>query len=143
MKFTYQEMPCEPSEAFPKMRTAFRPVIPVTIRNGTYKVEVFALIDSGADFCVFPSEACLVLGIDECSGKKTPVQGVGRSVSVTYYHEVEMEIAGHKMPLYVGFTSVPIPLLGQIGFFDRWCVKMDYGQKSIEITPRKLSVVRK
>ena len=56
LKFDYRKFPSEPSDAFPRRRSATRPVIPITIINGDSKIANLALIDSGADLCLFHAD---------------------------------------------------------------------------------------
>jgi hypothetical protein len=73
-----------------------RPIIPVLIRNplspSATTIAYEALVDSGADFCVFPGEIADLLGIgDITAGEKQLVSGVvaGESRPV-YFHLIEI-----------------------------------------------------
>lgn len=55
-----------------------RPIIPITVRNPLTRqsVRYFALIDSGADRCVFAGEIGELIGLDVTAGTKQTVSGV-------------------------------------------------------------------
>ncbi len=104
-------------------------------------IEYQALIDSGADFCIFHTEIAHILGIPVVDGKKLTFHGTSCTPQTAYFHTVQIEIGGWPMELYCGFSSdmksLPYGLLGQTGFFDRFKVAFDYQGKRIEITPKK------
>ena len=117
------------------------PIVAVDLIGSTGEVEkTHALIDSGANDCVFNMRHARSLGINlhECQIKNT-VGIEGKPMSV-YFTELEIEILGlGKMFLPVGFKeNLPIGgLLGQVSFFDQFNVHFKRTENIFEITEAK------
>ena len=139
MKFSYLKFPGEPSSAFPNRKSNSRPVIPVTLTHGNNSLCIQSLIDSGADWCIFHNEIAKELGIDLKSGKEQHFFGAGSFKQFAYFHTVQMEIGGWKFSCYCAFSEelkTPYGLLGQVGFFDKFQVKLDLVKEAIELKPK-------
>ena len=54
MRLSYRREPVLPSPAHPGRRSVLRPRIRVRVRHRDRFVDILALIDSGADDCLFP-----------------------------------------------------------------------------------------
>ena len=126
-----------------------RPVIPVLIRNprNNESIEYEALVDSGADRCVFPSEIGEMIGIDIKAGEQHLVSGVVEGERRPFYlHPVEVTPGGYGaariLHLMAGFmpdlSDSGHGLLGQRGFFDNISFVTFRGHKGIlEIGARR------
>ncbi|MDE1941382.1 MAG: hypothetical protein KGI66_04645, partial [Patescibacteria group bacterium] len=64
-----------------------RPVVPITLKTSTEAVRYEALIDSGADICLFDEEMGDFLGLDVRKGKSYEVIGIGGKYSIYHLHE--------------------------------------------------------
>jgi hypothetical protein len=137
LKFDYRKFPADPSDAFPGRRSATRPVIPVTLINGNKKVTYLAIIDSGADLCIFHAEIGEQIGINIESGKVLTFSGITREQLTAYFHEIKIGIGGYEYDCYAGFSrnlaNMPYGLLGQGGFFDLFNIVFDYNKERIEL----------
>jgi hypothetical protein len=113
----------------PDGETIGRPVIPILIRNprNNEAIEYEALVDSGADRRVFPSEIGEMLGIDIGAGEQQYVSGVIEGERrPMYFHPVEITPGGYSasriLRLVAGFmpdlSDCGHGLLGQNGFLD-------------------------
>ena len=99
----------------------------------------YAVIDSGADDCVFPASFGRALGLNIRTGKHYPFAGIGSGGHRAYFFDIQLEIAGvtrrHRLP--IGFTkaleSQGLGLLGQNGFFDRFTVCFSHSRQRITI----------
>jgi predicted aspartyl protease len=130
MKFKYLD--CTPD--YPEGHKIFRPLIQINLRYGKKSVDLFALVDSGADVCLFPSEVGESLGIVVEKGTQSSLTGIGEIAYPTFSHSVVITIGKHKIKTPVHFSdAIPTPLLGQKGFFDHFDVKFSYAQGEIEI----------
>ena len=118
-----------------------RPVIPIQM-GLTEESAIYgyvALIDSGADICLFPSLIAKEIGIlDITSGIKNRVLGVVAGLSADYYmHRVVVKIGGWPYRMDVGFMSelqkVGYGILGQKGFFENFVVKLNLKKGEIEL----------
>jgi len=141
VKFKYWRLKADPVPAFPSRTHQFRPIIPVRLHYGSVSENYLALIDSGADYSIFHAEIGELLGIDVRSGKALEFRGTGDTPQIAYFHDIHLEIGGHKNDLYAGFSydikNVPTGILGQVGFFDVYEVRFDYEKGSIELKPRR------
>ena len=137
LKFDYRKFPADPSKAFPRRRSATRPVIPVTLINGDKKVANLAIIDSGADLCIFHAEIGEQIEIDIESGKLQIFNGITGEQLAAYFHDIKIGIGGYEYDCYAGFSrdlvNMPYGLLGQVGFFDLFNIVFDYNKERIEL----------
>jgi len=139
LKYNYRKFNSPPSEAFPRRRTASRPVIPIQLINGQNKIRYLVIIDSGADFCVFHASIGEVIGITIESGKLQQFSGVsGQQQQLTaYFHGIQIEIGGYEFDCWAGFSreieGLPYGFLGQHGFFSLFDIRFDYDKERIEL----------
>ena len=140
LKYDYRKFPSEPSEAFPRRFSASRPVIPIRLIKGSRDVRYLAIIDSGADCCIFHAGIGEVLGLAIDSGKLLNFNGISGQKLTAHFHDIEIEVGGHKFDCYAGFSrdieNMPYGLLGQEGFFNLFNVIFDYRKERIELKPK-------
>ena len=137
LRYDYIKFPAEPSVAFPRRFSASRPVIPIRLIKGNKDVRYHAIIDSGADLCIFHAQIGEVLGLTIESGKLLDFNGISGQQLTAYFHDIQIEVGGHRFDCYAGFSrdidNMPYGLLGQIGFFDLFSIVFDYKRQRIEI----------
>ena len=63
MKFSYFKFPLKSRSEF-FGNTILKPIIPIELVNDDRKIQYAALLDSGADFCIFDGEIGEILVID-------------------------------------------------------------------------------
>lgn len=140
MKFPYRRISVYSSPAFLKRDYLLRPIIPISLTKGDNKIRFEALIDSGADYTVFPGILGRLLEIEVESGKKDSIVGVsGESINV-YFHNIIIEVGGWSFEIFAGFAdkmNKAQAVLGQSGFFDLFIVKFDLVKREVELKPRK------
>jgi hypothetical protein len=90
----------------------------------------YALIDSGADDCVFPASFAKQLGLDIAKGRHYPFGGAADGNQDAYFFDLDIEIVGiTTYSASVGFSLALEKwghgLLGQNGFFDRFPLEFD------------------
>jgi len=141
MKFKYFKFPLPGRSDF-FGTSILRPVIPIDITIGEITAGYDALIDSGADFCIFDGSLGEMLGLDVRSGKVIEFGGVQvYQPSKSYLHEVAISIGGSKQKILVAFSydiaSSGYGLLGQKGFFDLFSVKFDLQKEEIELKDKR------
>lgn len=116
------------------------PLLPITICCNDRREDMFGLIDSGSDFCVFSYSIAKLLNIDVLQGKQLDLSGFVGDSLLCYLHQVHLEF--EELPAIdtlVAFTEIeqPImPLLGQRGFFDRFQIRFRRYDDMIEIYPK-------
>lgn len=119
-----------------------RPVIPITLLNENKRIDYEALVDSGADICLFDAELGKAIGIDIEKGKKHEVFGIGGKASVYYTRLMTIEVGGWLFEIEAGFMPevagrvLPYGVVGQRGFFDKFIVKFDFLKEEIELKAR-------
>lgn len=141
MKFPYFKIP----HSNPSRKWISRPIIPVTLFGPKGSVNVHALLDSGADKCLFSNQYAEEIGLDLESGEEEIFSGIEGGQVKTYLHKIHLQIIGdsNKISVIVGFTDAPgvNAILGQEGFFDAFRVKFERDCDTIEINPSKKSKI--
>jgi len=136
-KYDYRKFPAEPSKAFPRRFSAIRPVIPIRLIRGEKEVRYLAIIDSGADLCIFHAEIGELIGIAVESRKLLQFSGISGQQLAAYFHNIKVEVGGYEFDCYAGFSrdlrNLPYGLLGQLGFFNLFDVLFDYNKERIEL----------
>lgn len=136
-KLDYRKFPAQPTEPFPRRTSVSRPVVPIALINGSQRVRYLALIDSGADYCIFHAEIGEQIGLVIESGKRLPFFGSSGQEQSAFFHEIKLEIGGHEVTCFAGFShelqSLPYGILGQVGFFDSFKITFDHTRERIEL----------
>lgn len=94
MKFRYRSLPA--SNPTPYLGTKFiRPIVSITLKSGGKEIRYAALVDSGADFCIFDAEIGEAIGLDIRTGAEVSFGGIqDRTVAVGYFHHIRLGIGG-------------------------------------------------
>lgn len=137
MKFDYFKIALPRRSGF-FGHSILRPIIPIGIAINQKHLSYAALIDSGADLCIFDAELAEYLGIDVPSGRKEFFGGVqNASPSECYIHDITLTVGGWDFQTAVGFSydiaNDGYGILGQRGFFDLFSVKFDYQKEEVEL----------
>ncbi len=118
-----------------------RPVIPIEIVYKERFIKYEALVDSGADFCIFDSQIGELLGIDIENGPSQEVAGITGTKEEYYIHPVTIKVGGWPYKVDVGFlpniARLGYGVVGQKGFFDKFVVKFDLKKEEIELNEKK------
>lgn len=134
MRFPYQERPRKPSEAFPNATNRLVSIIPITLSFNDQSFTLDALVDSGADSCLFPGMLGVGLGIEVHKCPKQSITGLGGRVVEARFHKVKLQVGNVECDIYAGFTFDTIGisgLLGQRGFFDNFRVTFDRAENCV------------
>ena len=112
-----------------------RPFIPLSLRYKDRTVKIKALVDSGADFCMFDGELLSMLNIDLTKLEKITINGVS-GAAAGYVAHIEIGVEGHFFPAPAVFSFDFSPdefggLAGQLGFFDIYIVEFNRKVMSI------------
>lgn len=141
----YTPLIIPPCAAFPNGETRDYPLVPVALYYQNRVIDFLAVIDSGADHCVFPAIYGQQVGIPVLDGKKAMAAG-STGTGDTYYHQVHVgiEIEGkpYGFDCYAGFMpgldGMGVGLLGRCGFFDLFAkVAFNTKERVVELTPRE------
>ena len=108
-------------------KTVHAPVLKTSLyhKNHERLFLIDAIVDSGADFCVFPANTGKAIGLDVYEGENIITNGIGGKETL-YFHKVKVEVIVKDEPWVfecrAGFStklnSKGIGFLGREGFFD-------------------------
>ena len=141
MKFRYHKFPLAKKSDF-FGHSLLKPIIPIRISFQDKELKYAALIDSGADFCIFDGEVGEYLGIEVRSGIKEVFGGIqDKGGSEAFLHKVVINVGGWDYKTMVGFSydiaRHGFGILGQKGFFDIFSTKFDFPKEEIELKEQK------
>lgn len=141
-RFPYTFVPKGTTAAFPTRTSTPRPILPVKLQSATATWTAGAIVDSGADDCVFPVSFASHLGLDIANNTRTFIfGGAGSKNQTAYFFDLKVtfgDFVSYKLP--IGFSSalesVGIGLLGQNGFFENFAVSFDLANRHFYLEPK-------
>ena len=110
-----------------------RPLIPIRLHGqpGFQPIDTLALLDSGADRCVFSDAFAVRLGLDLSGGKSILIKGATGGQYAARIIPVTVELAGTAFQCHAAFTSgnLPYSFVGREEIFDksRWGFQVGNG----------------
>jgi hypothetical protein len=132
-KVAYAEIQVAATPAFPNGRSIRRPVLSLALQNGARRLSCYSVVDSGADYCLFPLSFMQPLGLNPLISPVDTTSGVGSSSIPTHFSNVTLDLGLLQFTVYAGFSPgmehLGIGLLGQVGFFERFRITFDYANK--------------
>lgn len=139
MKFPYKKFELPPGE---RREFLLKPIIPIFLFHKRNFVRVEALIDSGADFCVFHNEIAEVLRIAWKKGDAHEFMGVTGEKGCVYFHPLKLKVGKWTKIIQAGFTNdlsgQSYGILGQEDFFEFFNVTFGLQKGFIDIAhPRR------
>ena len=140
--FDYRKIP---NNAIPRKRWIKRPMLQVTLLNGTKHRQIVCLVDSGADECLFHASIGRSLGVDIESGRSKKFDGIaGRVEANMHLVEIQIQDFQERVKIEVGFTESDgvHAILGQAGFFENFKICFERYRWRIEIASRPKSTRR-
>ncbi len=79
-------------------RSAYQPLVPITLRSATEETLTYAILDSGADATLLHASIAEDLGLELGDGTKTEIYGIKPDEPVTgYTHLLEVNIGGIRI----------------------------------------------
>jgi hypothetical protein len=139
MKFRYQKLPLLGHD--PRRPLVARPLLPIILvgKNHRTPTPYYALLDSGADRCIFPAELASHVGIAAIeTGARESAVGIGSQRVDVYYHQLSIEIVGdpRDLPTEVGFSrEIRLPILGRSFFRHFRVVAFAELKEEVELKP--------
>jgi len=137
MKFPYLKLPSSDS----KLKWIARPYIQVKLTGPKGNRIGYALIDSGADRCLFNIEIAEKVGLDLTKSPEELFGGIEGGGLKAKLHKVKIQIVGmsEEIEVTAGFvkSSGVTAILGQADFFDNFRIKFEKDHGVIEIIPAK------
>lgn len=107
LQFPYRIEPSLPSSAHPTRASIARPRIRIRLSHGNRFVDLLALVDSGADDCLFPFEVATVLRLPLAPGAVHRYGGIGEGVISAQFGTVTLEVGKWTFPLYADNNVEP------------------------------------
>ena len=105
----------------------YSPIVTTVLEHKGRRIDFSfdSIIDSGADYCVFPSQLGQLIGLDVELGKKLPTHGVGGQETL-YFHNIKVVLIigreAWEFRCLAGFSRKMnhkgVGLLGRQGFFN-------------------------
>lgn len=143
MNFSYKKIPIIDIKRKRIVDYIYRPLLKIGIKtqlnSGNDFVDYEALIDSGADDCLFPEELAEIakISIDKTKGKR--FSGLGGSSMVGYPASVSISLGEYNFSTEIYFSSnlEGYGILGQKGFFDKFRIRFIYSKKMVEIVEER------
>ena len=98
-----------------------KPIIPVTLIGPDNYLDIFALLDSGADISIIPYSAGEILGLNPDLGTRFELQGMGEG-SISYLLcPIRLNMDGFEITIRIGWALVEeVPfILGRLDLFEK------------------------
>jgi hypothetical protein len=123
-----------------------RPYLTVFLRNGSRTTDtVMAVVDSGADYCIFPDDLAFQLGLDLAQAQPWFVYGISGVRQPARVAGVSLGIIGTDQNRALDEIQINCvfctnfefgsPLLGQNGFFSNFLTTFHQRKYRFDITP--------
>jgi predicted aspartyl protease len=113
-----------------------RPYLPVTILNQkkNKEINVYALIDTGADECALPASLASLLGHNLKSGYKKKIN-TGNGLTTAYSHSIRIKAFNFVTDeVLIDFMpNLHIPLLGVKSFLSNFILKVNYKNSTFSL----------
>jgi hypothetical protein len=144
MKFPYYVVPAKPDAAFLTRKSIKRPILAVVLEKNGKSIAALAIVDSGADSCIFPASLASALGITIPNQNVYVFSGTAEEPQLAYFETVRATIWNRdnkdqpfQFDLYAGFCEtlehVGLGLLGQEGLFSSHQVQFHHAQNYFDI----------
>lgn len=114
-----------------------RPYLPITVKNPdtNKQIQVYALIDTGADECAFPASFASLLGHNLLAGQQKKIS-TGNGITIAYSHIacIIIDKFSTEDVLIDFMPNLYIPLLGVKSFLSNFILTIDYPNKIFSLT---------
>jgi len=137
VKFKYRKTSI--ASPFSKRKILVRPIIPISLRSGGKSLRYEALIDSGADFSIFPTEIAKKLEVNLKKAKKIYFSSATGNLVQGILSKIKLDIGEEAFETSIVFADLAeqTGILGQYGFFDKFIIKFDLRKEEIEIKEKE------
>lgn len=136
LKFPYTRVPV--SDVYgKKIGETYRPIVSLSLFHGPKRLNVLALVDTGADECLFPGEFARLLGHNLTKGNPRTFAGIGGTIT-GYLHQTDVKIGPFKLRINIYYSDDwnkwGFGLLGQNGFLTRFDAFFSRKDKEFSLT---------
>lgn len=138
LEFDYLALPAEKSLASGIATNL--PIIPIEVYSEEVQTYLAygAIVDSGAEYCMFDAQIGQAMGLIIKEGDSVDLKGADGSVFKAYLHDVRYQVGGYGRSARIAFTYHMAPgtgILGREGFFNFFRVEFDHRNKKVHLTP--------
>lgn len=119
-----------------------RPIIPILLKSEKRVMLYSALIDSGADYCIFSLDIADALEIKLKRKNKLELSGIGKENIIGFWDRIELRIDDKTFiskVIFAGINEYGHGILGQLGFFDHFDIKLSYHRQIIAVEQIRLT----
>lgn len=113
------------------------PIVPITLSHQDRIFHTEGLLDSGANFSVFPAGIAEYLGIALEAGRSIDLVGIGGHIR-GYRHSVNLTIESVSFEAVIVFSAgfnAAFNLLGRDNFFEQFRITFDERGKNVILDP--------
>ena len=102
-----------------------KPIIPVRVVGPERGVNIFMLLDSGADISMLPYSVGETLGLEFDMARRSEVQGIGEGSVPYVLSQVRLEIENVEISVRIGWALIEeIPfILGRLDVFREFAIE--------------------
>lgn len=102
-----------------------KPLIPVSIIGPKRGVEVFMLLDSGADISLIPYSVGETIGLEFDVSTRSEAQGIGEGSIPYLLGQVRIQIENFEIPARIGWALIEeVPfILGRLDVFKAFAIE--------------------
>lgn len=120
---------------------SLKPALDLVASHAGRRLATRAIVDSGADFCLFDLDIATQLGVPLDQSAATAITGIGGQL-VVCPGPLDIELRGHLLHLRVYFApNLPINLLGRDNFFHHYIVRFDELNRELTLSSRRTTSV--
>ena len=127
---------------FEKIRTEklgeiLKPIIPVTIIGPKRNLNIFMLLDSGADLSLIPYSVGETIGLELDFENRSEVQGIGEGSVPYLLTEIKLKIEKVEISARVGWALIEeVPfILGRLDLFQKFSIEFREFENKILLNP--------
>lgn len=138
MRFPYRRYPITPSPAAPENEHSFRPVIPFRLIGQNQFLDLYGLLDTGADETYITGEMAQLIGVTATDDDDFRVHSASGEMTVRYADVqiyLEQEDEQILLPVTVGIIDQPWDeaILGHIGFLEYFTAQFNYRSQQVNL----------
>jgi predicted aspartyl protease len=137
VRFSYRRYSVDPTPAL-EVNEMYRPVIPVRVFGAEDWLDIYALVDTGADESYVTEEMAETIGIQPISNELFVVESASGSIEVPYAEvpiQINDGIEDYRWSAVVGIVAEPWPeaILGHAGFLQYFDAKFSHSRGTLNL----------
>ena len=114
-----------------------KPIIPVSIIGPKRNLNIFMLLDSGADLSLIPYSVGETIGLELDIENRSEVQGIGEGSVPYILTTVKLKIEEVEIPIRMGWALIEeVPfILGRLDIFQKFSIEFREFENKIFLNP--------